>query len=217
MKMTSFAAVIFDMDGTLAHNMPLHFAAFARFMERHRLPVPPPAVAAGLTGKRNREIMPVIFGRALSDEEIARYSEEKELIYHEMIAELGPLPGLVSLLDTLDARSIPFGLATSAPRMNVAPMLDVLGIAGRFAAITLGEEVAHGKPAPDIFLEAARRLRVAPEQCLAFEDAYAGIAAAKAAGMQCVALATTHTPEELRAHAAPDLIIRDYREIMGTP
>ena len=215
MKITAFDAAIFDMDGTLTDNMGLHAEAFVVFGRRYQLRTPPPEVAASLSGKRNREILPVLFERALSDDEIERYAEEKERIYHGLMDGIAPVPGLLRLLDLLDAEGLSIGLATSAPLINVEPMLRVLGVEGRFAALTLGHEVTHSKPAPDIFLEAARRLGRAPERCLVFEDAYSGVAAAKAAGMTCVALATTHSAEELRANTAADLVVHDYDEFLS--
>jgi HAD superfamily hydrolase (TIGR01509 family) len=197
--------------------MPLHWQAFGVFIAKYQLPIPTPEVAASLSGKRNREIMPILFGRELPDAEIDAYSEEKEAIYRTLIADLQPVAGLYELLDTLAARGIKLAVATSAPRSNVAPMFAQLRLDGRFATVVLGEEVARSKPAPDIFLEAARRLGVDPTRCVVFEDAYAGIAAAKAAGMRCIALATTHTPEELRANSAPDAIVADFVALRGYP
>jgi beta-phosphoglucomutase len=214
-QLQPFDAAIFDMDGTITDNMRLHAEAFVIFGQRYQLTAPPAHVATGLSGKRNREILPVLFGRELTDEEIERYAEEKERIYHTLMERITLVPGLARLLDLLDERGIPVGLATSAPQINVEPMLRVLAVEARFAALTLGDEVPNGKPAPDIFLEAARRLGVPPERCLVFEDAYSGVAAAKAAGMRCVAVTTTHTAEELRANTAADLIVRDYEEFLA--
>lgn len=208
-----FAAAIFDMDGTLADNMPLHHAAFRQFIERHRLMPPAADVAAGLTGKRNREIMPVLFGRPLDEAELAAAAEEKEALYRAMIPGISPLAGLVPLLDVLDRHGIPLALATSAPAGNVAPLLTAIGVAGRFRVITLGEEVPRGKPAPDIFLEAARRLGVAADRCLVFEDAIAGLVAAGAAGMQSVGMATTHDAAYLAGSGA-SMVARDYHEVL---
>lgn len=154
--MSEFTAAIFDMDGTLLNNMPLYYRAFRVFIERHGLHPPPPAEAARLIGMRQSDIFPALFGRALTPEEIARYSAEAGAIYRSLLAGVTPLPGLLRFLDLLEQRQVRIGLATSAPRDNVAPTLDALGITSRFAAITLGEEVPRGKPAPDIFLEAAR-------------------------------------------------------------
>lgn len=211
--MSEFTAAIFDMDGTLLNNMPLYYRAFRVFIERHGLHPPPPAEAARLIGMRQSDIFPALFGRALTPEEIARYSAEAGAIYRSLLAGVTPLPGLLRFLDLLEQRQVRIGLATSAPRDNVAPTLDALGITSRFAAITLGEEVPRGKPAPDIFLEAARRLGQPADRCIVFEDSHAGIAAARAAGMRCIALATTHAADELRP-TAPDLIVADYDELL---
>ncbi|MCS6842176.1 MAG: HAD family phosphatase [Roseiflexus sp.] len=211
--MTDFTAAIFDMDGTLLNNMPLYYRAFRMFLERHGLRPPPPSEAVRLIGKRQSDIFPALFGRALTPEEIARYTQEAGRLYREMLVGVKPLPGLLRFLDTLKQQGVRIGLATSAPRENVAPTLAALDIADRFDAITLGDEVPRGKPAPDIFLEAARRLGQPADRCVVFEDSHAGIAAARAAGMRCVALATTHTADELRS-AGPDLIVADYDELL---
>jgi beta-phosphoglucomutase len=211
--MITFGAAIFDMDGTLLDNMPLYFRAFRVFIERHGLQLPPPSEAAQLIGRRQSDIFPALFGRPLTPEEIARYSDEAAQIYQDMLIGVTPLPGLVRFLDLLERRRAKIGLATSAPQATVAPTLAALGITGRFAAITLGDEVPRGKPAPDIFLETARRLDQPPDRCVVFEDSLAGIAAARAAGMRCIALATTHSVADLRA-AAPDLVVADYDELL---
>lgn len=211
--MTTFTAAIFDMDGTLLNNMPLYYRAFRIFIERRGIRPPPPSEAVRLIGMRQSDIFPALFGRPLTPEEIARYSAEASEIYRSMLADVKPVPGLLRLLDLLEQQQVRIGLATSAPRDNVAPTLAALGIADRFSAITLGEEVPRGKPAPDIFLETARRLGQPADRCVVFEDSHAGIAAARAAGMRCIALATTHTADELRA-ANPDFIIADYDELL---
>ncbi len=211
-----FDAAIFDMDGTLTNNMRLHFNSFVQFGARYDLQLPTPEAGASLIGLRNSEIMPVLFGRELTVEEIRRYEAEKEAIYHALIgAGIVPVAGLRRLLQVLQARGIPAAVATSAPSVNVPLTLRALEIAEYFQTIVLGDEVPRGKPAPDIFLEAARRLGHPPDRCIVFEDAYAGVAAAKAAGMRCIALATTHTAEELRANTAADVIVHDYEEFLA--
>ena len=156
-QLAQYHAVVFDMDGTLTPNMHLHGQAFAAFIQKHRLPTPDAVVEASLSGKRNSEIFPVLFGRSLPSHELD-----------------GP---------------------------------------HYFKAITLGSEVTHGKPAPDIFVEAARRLGTAASQCIGIEDSFAGLQAVRAAGMYTVAIATTHTAAEL-AVAQPDVIVHDYHELL---
>jgi beta-phosphoglucomutase family hydrolase len=210
---------IFDLDGTLTANMPLHAEAFARFTERHGLPPFTLEMRARLDGKRNSDIFPILFERALSPDEIRRLSGEKEALYREISGgRLTPLPGLTRLLETLQKHGIPAAVATSSPADNVPHTLRELGLESLLPRVVRSDEVPRGKPHPDVFLAAARRIDVPPEACLAFEDAPAGILAARAAGMGCVAVTTTFPAAEFQAHgAAPDAAVADYEEFLAGP
>jgi len=176
--------VIFDLDGTLLDNMALHAEAFAVFVQRHALAPFDADRRKQLDGKRNRDIFPVLFGRALADDELRRFADEKEGLYRELSrGRLVALSGLDRLLERLHARSIPVAVATSAPPDNVRHTLAELGLGARLDRVVRADEVPRGKPHPDVFLAAARLLAVPAPDCLAFEDAPAGVAAAKAAGM----------------------------------
>ncbi len=212
-QLAQYHAVVFDMDGTLTPNMHLHGHAFAKFIEKYQLPTPDDVVAASLSGKRNSEIFPVLFGRSLPADELARYADEKEALYREFMADVHPVSGLYDFLAALDRIQLPSAIATSAPHGNVGPTLQRLNLPQYFKAITLGSEVAHGKPAPDIFIEAARRLGRSAPTCIGIEDSFAGLQAVRAAGMYTVAIATTHTAAELAA-AQPDVIVHDYHELL---
>jgi HAD superfamily hydrolase (TIGR01509 family) len=213
------AGAVFDVDGTLLDNMPFHVEAFNAFTVNHGLPALTPERRHWMDGKRNSDIFPGLFERALTPAEVAAMSDEKESMYRRLSAgRLAPLPGLMRLLDALDALGIPVALATSAPPENVAHTLRELGLAARLEVIARSDEVAHGKPHPDVFLEAARRLDVAAARCLAFEDAPAGIVAARRAGMTCVGVATSYGPDVLGAtNPPPDFIVRDYDDFLGGP
>jgi beta-phosphoglucomutase len=212
-------AAVFDLDGTLVDNMALHAEAFAEFMTRRGLPPLDESQRARLDGKRNTDIFPDILGRELPREELRAVSEEKESLYRTLSrGRLRPLAGLDRLLGILDANGIPVAVATSGPAENVRHTLAELRLAERITTIVRGDEVPRGKPAPDIFLAAAARLRVPPAECVAFEDAPSGVASARAAGMVCVALSTSFTEAAFRAAGvAPDHIVADFDAFIAGP
>ncbi|MBX5475278.1 MAG: HAD family phosphatase, partial [Thermoleophilia bacterium] len=111
------------------------------------------------------------------------------------------------------AASFPLALASSSNRELIDAALELAGVADCFRVTVSSEEVARGKPAPDVYLEAARRLAVAPERCAAVEDSHAGIRAAKAAGMRVVAIPNPSYPPDEEALAAADAIIRSLDEL----
>jgi beta-phosphoglucomutase len=204
--------VVFDLDGTLTDNMACHAAAFAVFLERHRLPPLTMEMRKRIDGKRNAEIFPILFGRGMTLDEIQAFEEEKEGTYRELSRErLAPTAGAVSLLERLAARKIAVAVATSAPERNVAHTLTAIGLADRISVIARSDAVPRGKPFPDVFLHAARGLGVEPEACLAFEDAPAGLTAARTAGMRCVGITTTFSAESLAdAESPPDAVYPDF-------
>lgn len=205
-------AVIFDIDGTIVDNMHLHAEAFGVFAERHGLPALTPDDRARLDGRRNSEIFPILFKREVPREEWRRYEEEKEGLYRELSrGRLAPMPGLKELIRRLEDEGIAVALATSAPEPNVTHTLGELGLADAFPIIVRGDQVARGKPAPDVFLEAARQLEVAPGQCLVFEDAPMGVVAAQAAGMPVVALTTSFAAAHFEAlQPPPDFVCGNF-------
>jgi HAD superfamily hydrolase (TIGR01509 family) len=208
----NFRGVVFDLDGTMVDNMSFHVEAFAIFARRHGLPPLDMAQRARFDGKRNREIFPDLFGRPLSDEEQSRFADEKESLYRELSqGRLVPMPGLVRLLDLLDAQGVPYAVATSAPAENVPHSLGEMGLCERVTRIVRSGQVGRGKPAPDVFLAAAALLGQDPETCLAFEDAPLGVVAARAAGMTCVAITTSFSHAALvAAGAVPQASVADF-------
>jgi HAD superfamily hydrolase (TIGR01509 family) len=212
-------AVIFDIDGTIVDNMHLHAEAFAVFAERHGLPALTQEDRARLDGRRNSEIFPILFKREVGRDEWQAYEREKEGLYRELSkGRLLPMKGLHALIELLGQEGIPIALATSAPQLNVEHTLAELGLADAFPIIVRGDEVARGKPAPDVFIEAARRLGVAAADCLVFEDAPMGIEAAHAAGMRVVALTTSFQPAHLeQLDPAPALVCCDFDEFIADP
>ena len=211
------SALIFDLDGTVVDNMALHAEAFSVFAERHGLPPLTPADRVKLDGRRNSEIFPILFNRALAREEWQVYEEEKESLYRELSrGRLTPVAGFTRLLDWAAVHGLPVTLATSAPRPNVEHTLAEIGCTDSFACIVRGDEVGRGKPAPDVFLAVASRIGVAPAACLVFEDAPMGVAAAHAAGMPSIALTTSFTADALAAlDISPDVAYASFDDFLA--
>jgi HAD superfamily hydrolase (TIGR01509 family) len=209
--------VVFDLDGTLVDNMAIHAEAFFTFIDRHSLPRLTEQDRGRFEGRRNRDIFPDLFGRALGEEELRAFSEEKEALYRELSrGRLRPLPGLLPLLDRLDAEGLPVAIATSAPADNVPHTLGELGLRERLRCVVRSDEVPRGKPHPDVFLEAARRIGVDASGCLAFEDAPLGVVSARGAGMRVVGVTTSFSAAAFAEHdAAPDLCIADFTELLA--
>lgn len=213
-------AVVFDLDGTLADNMAWHARAFEAFLERHQLPPLTMAMRTRIDGKTNADIMPILFGRPLTADEVRAYADEKEGAYRELSrGAVRATAGAHRLLDELDRQGIGVAVATSAPPENVTYTLTAIGLDRRLPIVVRSDEVPRGKPAPDVYLRAAELLGVAPSACVAFEDAPIGVAAAHAAGMWCVALTLTFSAEAFaRADPAPHQTCRNFDEfLLGKP
>jgi HAD superfamily hydrolase (TIGR01509 family) len=213
------AGVVFDIDGTLLDNMPFHIEAFEAFTAAHGLPPLTLEMRKWMDGRRNSDIFPRLFERTMTESEIATLSYEKESAYRRLSAgRLAPLSGLIRLLDALDAAAVPIAAATSAPRDNVLHTLRELGLDERLSVIARSDEVAHGKPEPDVFIEAARKLGLAASDCVAFEDAPMGVVAAARAGMTVVAITTSYPADVLATTDPPAaLVVTHFDELLDGP
>ena len=144
---------------------------------------------------------------------IRELGHEKEAIYREIYAPtITPQPGLLTLLEALKTNDILCAVGSSGYRLNVNFVLEKCDVERYFTAVVAGDEVTRCKPDPEIYLTAATKLGLRPEECIVFEDAEAGIEAAKRAGMKVIALATTFSREFLENTDA-DYIINDFRDI----
>jgi beta-phosphoglucomutase-like phosphatase (HAD superfamily) len=176
--------IIFDCDGTLADTMPLHWRAWQVIVARHRLSLPEHRFYA-LGGVPSREIL-----RMLSTEQGVALdplavSLEKEAEYRPLIAQVEPINMVVGVARD-NYGKIPLAVASGGTKKIIEQVLDHLGIKHLFQAIVTSEDVVRQKPAPDIFLEAARRIGVPPQFCRAYEDTDLGMRAIRAAGMEAV-------------------------------
>ena len=189
---------IFDWDGVIIDSSRHHEKSWELLAQEEGLPLPPDSFRLGF-GRKNQIIIPEIYKWSTDPAEIERLGNRKEAIYRELMAAepLEPLPGVRQWLQALRNAGIPCAVGSSTPRANLDAALSRLNIAEFFTTIVAAEDVTLGKPNPEVFLKAADRIGCRPECCVVFEDAHAGIAAARAGGMRVVGIATTHPPEEL--------------------
>ncbi len=206
-------ALIFDMDGTMVDSMPWHAKSWVAFCRKHGIQMEADEILARTTGRTGVECMNLVFGRVLGDAEVQALVHEKEQIYRDMFAaEFSEVAGFTAFAKAAAARGLKVAVGTAGDRHNIEFVMSRLGMDPLPLAIVGGDEGFPGKPTPAIFLEAARRIGVAPERCIVFEDAPFGIEAARRGGMRAVAVCSTHTPEEL---AGPHVIaaVRNYQEL----
>ncbi|HEX6292665.1 MAG TPA: HAD family phosphatase [Herpetosiphonaceae bacterium] len=186
-------AVLWDVDGTLLDSADYHWLAWRDTMAAEGFDLARERFAASF-GWRNDAILRDWLGADLTDAEIARIGDAKEALYRRLMRERGvkPLPGVRRWLDRLHAAGWRQAVASSAPRLNVAAILEALEIAPLFEAITSAEDVQRGKPDPQVFLVAAEKLGVAPQRCIVVEDAPAGVEGGRRAGMRTVGVLSSH-------------------------
>lgn len=216
-----YNALIFDMDGTLVHNMPIHNQAWHDTLAEAGVQIDLDEFNRASTGKKAAEILRMMLGPQLSDEEVAYWGERKEALYRERFTccrEL--LPGLLRLLEQAHAMNIPMAVATAASPENIPFILDELDLRRHFKTVIGADQVQHGKPNPEIFLKAAQALGVEPANCLVFEDALGGIEAARRASMDAVMLCTTIPASDVagQAHvlrAVPDFTHLDLSSLLA--
>jgi HAD superfamily hydrolase (TIGR01509 family) len=205
-------AVVFDLDGVLIASEEVWDEVRERYVRSRG-------------GRYDDEVQRAMMGMSAPEwsrylHEAAGVPEEADAINAEVVRlmleayreHLPLLPGAVEAVRRTAAR-FPLGIASSSNRELIEAVLALAGIADCFRATVSSEEVARGKPAPDVYLEAARRLEVAPGDCVAIEDSHAGIRSAKAAGLRVVAIPNSSYPPGEEALAAADTTIRSLAEL----
>src|SRR5882762_8303583 len=176
--------IIFDCDGTLADTMPLHWRAWQVIATRHRLHFPEDRFYS-LGGVPSRDILKMLSAEQSVSLDHLAVAREKEAEYLPLIAQVEPINTVVGIARE-NYGKIPLAVASGGTRKIIEQVLEHLGIRQLFKAIVTSEDVVNQKPAPDIFLEAARRIGVEPQYCRAYEDTDLGLQAIRAAGMEAV-------------------------------
>lgn len=211
--MSSFeAAVIWDLDGVILDSSEQHRLAWHRLAREEHIAFTDADFWATF-GKRNDDIFSMIYG-SLAPERIAELAGRKEAYFRELIKDgITPLPGAMELMKGLQDAGFAQALATSTPTENIALISEVLGLRRFLTALVSGESVARGKPAPDIFLKAAKELCMEPSHSVVIEDAVAGVQAAHAAGMRCIAVLGDRDLTLLPELRKAELVVKTLSEV----
>jgi HAD superfamily hydrolase (TIGR01509 family) len=179
-----FKAYLFDCDGTIANSMPLHYVAWKKALGEVGCEFPEDLFYSwgGMPTVQIVATLSAQQGLALNAEEVAH---RKEQMYYDLLPELQAVPEVLEQIN-LSYGKIPFAVVSGGSRQSVTNSLNTLGILDKFDTLVCSEDYAHPKPDPEPFLTAARRLGIAPADCLVFEDTEMGIQSATAAGMASV-------------------------------
>jgi HAD superfamily hydrolase (TIGR01509 family) len=190
-----YAAIIFDCDGTLVDSMPAHYEAWVLALRRYGLDLDEDEFYA-LGGWPTFNVAQLVIQRAGKDLDPMAIGVEKEAEFERHLHLVQPIPPVTAVARENHGK-IPLAVATGGMRHICEGLLKSSDLLQLFETVVTCEDVTKHKPAPDIYLEAARRLQVQPELCLAYEDTDPGIAAAKSAGMQVIDVRTIFQPRRV--------------------
>ena len=208
--MKNFDAIIFDLDGVIIDSEPLHEQVFHEIWREMGHGDDHGIDFANYYGKSDLTVWIDFIAKHKPIQSIEKLSEWKQAKYLEVIRRTEPIfEPVPALVESLRKR-YKLAVASGSVKVVIGEVLKLKGLDRFFQSITSAEEVAHPKPAPDVFLEAARRIGVAPERCCVIEDTVFGVAAAKAAGMTCIAITNTFPREKL---TEADQVADDYEQI----
>jgi HAD superfamily hydrolase (TIGR01509 family) len=208
------AAIIFDMDGVLVDSNPFHLRKWIDLFQAHGIPFNERELPKIILGPPNSVIFRRYLGEHLTSEQLAELGEELEANFRR---EIGPhahaFPGVQRFIEECHAQGIPMAVASAAIAKNVKFLLSALGLRDYFREILAVDEISHPKPHPEIYLKAAAKLGVQPSACAVFEDSFVGIESAKRAGMKCIAVASTFSPEVLQSETQADLVVPSFQAV----
>ena len=209
------STLIFDLDGTVADTMDLHRESWRQFGSMHGWDADHPEILASSRGRTTPESMRVLFPQGLTEAQLRQQLDAKQDLFWQAAQQrLQTIAGFDAFAQWVQANGNRRALGTAGESHNVGRILNALQLNDFFEVRVTGDMGLKGKPNPDIFLHGATQLGVAPETCIVFEDAVAGVEAARRAGMRCVAVCSDHTADEL---AGPHVIaaIRDYNDLLA--
>ena len=206
-------AVLFDMDGLMIDSESIQSKSFEEIIKEYgKQPIYNDQGIVQTVGISARDNWLQLAQTYSLNEDIDVLIEKKRQVYESLLLKnLSPMPGLINLLNHLANYPVKKAVVSSSAKRNIDIVVNQLGITQHFDTFVSGEQVKHGKPAPDIFLEAANLLHVEPSNCLVLEDAVTGVQSAKSAGMKVIAV-----PNKFTAHqdfSAANKIISSLKDI----
>lgn len=210
-----FKGIIFDLDGTLAFSQEVHDKAYGQFFKPHGIEYSEKKSKPKYAGRGGMKNIPEIFaehGITVSVEETKKYLLQKDAIFDQMVQKegIGLVPGVKEFLNYCKQKGISIIVATGARRETALYVLRTTGLLEYFPEIVTVEDVENPKPAPDIFLLAAQKLNLKPQECVVIEDAVSGIEGAKNGNFFCIGITTGASEWQLKQSGA-DMIIEDYK------
>ncbi len=217
-QVTGKHAILWDMDGVLADSTRLHFLSWVNTFEKRSVEITYEMFTRTF-GRNNRSVLTDILGRPPAEDELEEIAEEKENWFREHIpGNMDLLPGVLDWLQRFQAWGFGQAVASSAPQENIELLVDTLDIRSYFGGLVSAAKLP-GKPNPAVFLEAAKRLGSAPENCVVMEDAPAGVEGARRGGMKCIAVLTTQQASALQGadiivHRLTDLTEAQIRALL---
>lgn len=176
--------LVFDCDGTIADTMPAHYRAWVAALGEYGVEFPE-ALFYEFGGMPTPRIIEILNERHGHNMPVLETAHKKEVIFEQTLHEVLPIEPVVEVIREYDGK-LPMAVATGGFRRIAERTLKIVGVWDKISALVAAEDVKHGKPAPDVFLEAARLINVDPKLCMAFEDATLGVQSATAAGMLVV-------------------------------
>lgn len=202
-------AVIFDMDGVITDTQHIHNETNAKILQSYGIPLSSKDMSK-FAGIPNKKTFTDLFKKYNVNADVDKAISEKWNLIKEKTKTINAISGVLDFIKNLYNNKFKLAIASSSTADFIEHVLLSLKIKDFFAVIVNGDEVKNGKPNPDIFLKAAEKLNVNQVNCLILEDAPSGVAAAKSAGMKCIAITTTHKRGDL---AQADKIIDNFSEL----
>lgn len=209
----SITIIIFDMDGVLSDTQHLHALAESALLKRYGIDIAPDEITRRFAGYSDHEFYSTVFREAGKLVNLDHVIPEKWGPFLEQAkGNIIAIPGAADTVHRLRAAGFKIGVASASIPEFIALVVDTLGLRQDFDSLTSGNEVKQGKPAPDVFLLAAERLRAKPEECLVIEDGVNGMVAAKRAGMKCIGFVRAHLAS-LHPEYPADVVVDAHEKI----